>query len=251
MIDLTPLDVRKKRGDFSNKLRGYDPQEVDTFLEDVAARLEELVKENLRFQDRTEMLQERVDASDGREKAVQEALVTAQELRSDVKEQARREAELIEREARARIDALVVEAEKHLKERMGALEGLERQRSKFLKAFRTFLEREMDSVEVEEGRAPLEDTTVDLDLGGVWDAASASVGAPEHEGDPDDSSGNSPESAAPENASSEEAPESSTDDSPEASSDDSPQEPDGGKETPPDSSALWLYDLDEGGEGRG
>ncbi len=32
MIDLTPLDVRKKRGDFRRGLRGYDPEEVDHFL---------------------------------------------------------------------------------------------------------------------------------------------------------------------------------------------------------------------------
>ena len=45
MIDLTPLDVRKKRGDFGKRLRGYDPQEVDTFLELVAERMEVLVQE--------------------------------------------------------------------------------------------------------------------------------------------------------------------------------------------------------------
>ena len=39
MIDLTPLDVRSKRGDFRRILRGYEPQEVDTFLELVAERL--------------------------------------------------------------------------------------------------------------------------------------------------------------------------------------------------------------------
>ncbi|MFH1765104.1 MAG: DivIVA domain-containing protein, partial [Gemmatimonadota bacterium] len=36
MIDLTPLDVRKKRGDFRRILRGYDPEEVDTFMDLVA-----------------------------------------------------------------------------------------------------------------------------------------------------------------------------------------------------------------------
>ena len=44
MIDLTPLDVRKKRGDFRKSMRGYDPQEVDTFLDLVAMRMEELVQ---------------------------------------------------------------------------------------------------------------------------------------------------------------------------------------------------------------
>ena len=45
MIDLTPLDVRKKRGDFGKVLCSYDPQEVDTFLDLVGERMEELVKE--------------------------------------------------------------------------------------------------------------------------------------------------------------------------------------------------------------
>ena len=41
MIDLTPLDVRNKRGDFKKKLGGgYDPAEVDVFLELAADRLE-------------------------------------------------------------------------------------------------------------------------------------------------------------------------------------------------------------------
>ncbi|MSR22300.1 MAG: DivIVA domain-containing protein [Gemmatimonadetes bacterium] len=45
MIDLTPLDVRKKKGDFGKTMRGYDPREVDHFLELVTERMDELVKE--------------------------------------------------------------------------------------------------------------------------------------------------------------------------------------------------------------
>ena len=56
MIDLTPLDVRKKRGDFGRGVRGYNPQEVDGFLELVAERLEELVKENITLRERAERL---------------------------------------------------------------------------------------------------------------------------------------------------------------------------------------------------
>ena len=29
MIDLTPLDVRNKRGDFRKSMRGYEVQDVD------------------------------------------------------------------------------------------------------------------------------------------------------------------------------------------------------------------------------
>ena len=169
MIDLTPLDVRKKRGDFGKGLRGYDPQEVDSFLELVAERMEVLVKENLAFRGEIDQLGEKVVVQEGREQAVQEALVTAQELRQDVKKQARREAKLLEREARGRIKVMIAESEKLLTEHHNALQELERQRERFLKAFRTLLERELDTIEVEFGRAPLEDVTLDLELGqGSW-----------------------------------------------------------------------------------
>ena len=164
MIDLTPLDVRKKRGDFRRTMRGYDPQEVDFFLEVVAERMEALVKENLALQERSSLLGERVVSQEGREKAVNEALVTAQELREEIRSHAQREAELIRREAEANVETLIAGARRKVDEFRISLADLERQRTRFLKGFRTFLEREMDGLEVEESRAPLEDVPLDLDL---------------------------------------------------------------------------------------
>lgn len=165
MIDLTPLDVRKKRGDFAKTFRGYDVSEVDSFLELVAERMEVLVKENLKLQERSDRLGEQVNTHEGRENAIQDALVTAQELRRDVESQAQREAELMVREARGQIDEMVREAGKLLVERRSVLEELERQRERFLKAFRMLLEREMDTVESELSREPIEDITLDIDVG--------------------------------------------------------------------------------------
>ena len=177
MIDLTPLDVRKKRGDFGKGLRGYDPQEVDTFLELVAERMEVLVQENVAFRGRVGELEETVVAQQGREQAIQDALVTAQELRQDVKKQARREANLLEREAQGKIDLMIGESEKLLSEHRAALQELERQRERFLKAFRSLLERELDTVKVEFDRPPLEGVTLDLELG----RRSGSIEEPEGE----------------------------------------------------------------------
>ena len=97
MIDLTPLDVRNKRGDFKKLMRGYDPQAVDVFLEIAAERLEELVRENIVLRERAESLERQVGAQTGREQAVQEALVTAQEIRADVLAQAQRDADSVSR----------------------------------------------------------------------------------------------------------------------------------------------------------
>ena len=180
MIDLTPLDVRKKRGDFAKTLRGYDASEVDNFLELVAERMEALVKEKLELEERSDTLGKKVDAQEGRENAIQEALVTAQKLREDVKSQAQQEAELLLREARGRIEGMVNAAGRTLVERRAMLEELERQRERFLKSFRMLLERELDNVEVEFGREPIEGITLDIDVRPVGPLAEGndSVGAP-------------------------------------------------------------------------
>lgn len=188
MIDLTPLDVRKKRGDFKKSMRGYDTQEVDVFLEMAAERLEELVRENIQLRERAEALQQQVTAWSGREKAVQEALVTAQELRTEMKSQAQRHAELVLSEAQAEARRQLAEAEAEIRTRLrdserrleqarDALEETEHRRSRFIRSFRQLLEREMDVVEVEEGRAPLEERTVDLDLVGGRSAPAGTADA--------------------------------------------------------------------------
>lgn len=182
MIDLTPLDVRNKRGDFRKGLRGYEPHEVDAFLETVADRMDVLVRENLALRERAEELRTRVERQEARETAVQEALVSAQALREEIREQARREGDLLRRESdeearRLRAEAqdeaerlqreaerfaegVRSEVERLAREAQRELEELERSRRRFLKAYRGLLEREMDMVQVEETRTG----PADLDL---------------------------------------------------------------------------------------
>lgn len=182
MIDLTPLDVRNKRGDFRKIMRGYDPQEVDVFLEIAAERLEALVRENLQFRERTQLLQEQVTTQTDREQAVQDALVTAQELRTDIRTQSQREAEHLMREAETSAARMIAEAEAEVRGKMRGVErqfeeaqdtllDMERRRTRFLKEFRGLLARELDVVDVEEGRVPLEERPIDMDLGRSRDAA--------------------------------------------------------------------------------
>jgi DivIVA domain-containing protein len=164
-IDITPLDVRKKKGDFAKGMRGYAPAEVDAFLDLVAERMEEMTKELISLRERTGLLQSQADSQTARERAVQEALVSAQSLRDDIREQARREADLFRREAEAHAQRALADAERGVLERRAVLEDLERKRARFLKSFRLLLERELDTVVVEEGRPSLDDAPVELDLG--------------------------------------------------------------------------------------
>ncbi|HEX6908768.1 MAG TPA: DivIVA domain-containing protein [Longimicrobium sp.] len=153
MIDLTPLDVRKKRGDFRKVVRGYDPAAVDDFLETVAGRMEELVREQNAMAARVDSMTDAIAAYRDRERAMNEALVSAQQLREDVREQAAREADLVLREARAEAERIVGEARRQATAAAEALRRIQGQRVRFLRIFRTLVERQLQEIEMEEDRS--------------------------------------------------------------------------------------------------
>lgn len=152
MIDLTPLDVRKKKGDFRRALRGYEPEAVDAFLDLAAERLEELVRENATLRERNVQLTETLSSYRTREQAMNEALVSAQQLREDVRAQASREAELVLREARGEAERLLGEARQKVEAAAESARRVQGQRGRFLRSFRAFVERQLADIEMEEER---------------------------------------------------------------------------------------------------
>ncbi|HEV2147066.1 MAG TPA: DivIVA domain-containing protein [Longimicrobiaceae bacterium] len=152
MIDLTPLDVRKKKGDFARAMRGYDPARVDDFLDLVAQRMEELVRENGTLGARVDGLSVSITEYRERERALNDALVSAQQMREEMREQAQREAELILREARAEGERIVEDAKRQVLTASEALRRLQGQRTRFLRLFRALVERQLAEVEEEEAR---------------------------------------------------------------------------------------------------
>jgi cell division initiation protein len=92
------MDIRQQQ--FTVKMfRGFDVQEVDTFLEDVAEDYETLMRENALLKEQLQALEERTRGLETRERVLQETLVTTQRMVEEMKENARREAELVVREA--------------------------------------------------------------------------------------------------------------------------------------------------------
>jgi len=164
---LTAVDVR--RYDFATVLRGYDRARVDQFKEQVADEMERLMRSNSDLEEKARNFHEQLRAFRERDRALNEALVSAQQLRADVKEQATREADLIVREAQSEATALVEEARaeaKSLTETSQAsiaalraeIEQLERARRSYLAQVRALAERQIAEVSAfEEQRAFGED----------------------------------------------------------------------------------------------
>jgi cell division initiation protein len=107
---ISPHDIRHQQ--FTVRMfRGFEPHEVDAFLEDVADDYETLLKES-------QLLKEQVAAQDERQRGVlelertlQDTLLTTQRLVDEMKTVARREADEIRSAARHEAELIVREAE--------------------------------------------------------------------------------------------------------------------------------------------
>ena len=167
MIDLTPLEVRKKKGDFRRTFRGYDPELVDDFLDMAADRLDEVVRENIAITERVGRLEERVADYREREKALTEALVSAQEFRQERLNQASREADLRVAEASADAERIRAGALRDREREEEALRRVRARRAQLVESFRAFLQRELHQLDVETAALELSDAAVEA-AARVW-----------------------------------------------------------------------------------
>ncbi|MCE2940555.1 MAG: DivIVA domain-containing protein [Gemmatimonadota bacterium] len=142
---LTPLDVR--RYDFGTALRGYDKVRVDQFRDQVANELERLSRQIADLETRANGFLEQLRAFRERDKALNEALVSAQQLRAEIREQAEREAGLILREARAEGERILQVAREQVQALRQEAEQMEKARRTYLLQFRALTERQLAEVE--------------------------------------------------------------------------------------------------------
>jgi DivIVA domain-containing protein len=145
---LTPVDVR--RMEFPKSMRGYDQARVDDFREQVADELERLTRLNQDLDASVRSLTEQLRAFRDRDKALNDALVSAQQLRAEVREQSEREAQLILREARGEADRIVQGAQMQAMRFSEQIVLLARMRRGYLKQFRVMLERQLAEIAAEE-----------------------------------------------------------------------------------------------------
>ena len=141
---LTPLDIR--RYDFGTALRGYDKARVDEFRDQVGNEVEYLLKQVQDLEAKARGFHEQLRAFRERDKALNEALISAQQLRAEVREQAEREAQLVIREARAEGERLLDEARADLRKLEAERETLARRRRAYLTHMRMAAERHLAEI---------------------------------------------------------------------------------------------------------
>ncbi len=147
---LTPLDVRKQ--EFRRSLRGYEPLGVEDFRARVADELERILREKAVLEERVAALAEQLRAYRERERAMNEALVAAQQLREETRAGAQREAQVVVREAEAEAQRIVAAARTAQGEVERRSADVQRQFQAYVAGFRALLERQLAELQALDGQ---------------------------------------------------------------------------------------------------
>ena len=159
---ITPMDIRQQQ--FTVKMfRGFDVQEVDTFLEDVAQDYEALMRENTLLKEQLQVLEDRTRGLEERERVLQQTLVTTQRLTEEMKESARREAALAVREAEVAGEKLLEAARTEEAVIRSEIMLLKRNRRQLAEGIRSTIEMYQRMVEQALRSSPPEDASPGAD----------------------------------------------------------------------------------------
>jgi cell division initiation protein len=137
---ISALDIRQQQ--FTVRMfRGLDPQEVEAFLDNVAADYEAVVKENGLLKEQLAALEDRSRNITEHERTLQETLVTTHRLTEEMKQSAKREADMIVRDAELRGEKVTEELRGEEARIKLELQSLKRLRRQLLEEFRATLQR--------------------------------------------------------------------------------------------------------------
>jgi len=136
-MKITPLDIQQMV--FRTKLRGYDREEVNRFLEELSQTVELLNRDNAMLRERLGIAEQQMSELKRTETTLSSTLVAAQSLAEDVKRSANRDAELIVKEAELKAGEVIRQARVELGETQRDLSQLQKQRLLMVERMRATL----------------------------------------------------------------------------------------------------------------
>lgn len=141
-MPLTPLDIHNK--EFARRLRGYDEDQVNEFLDQVIKDYEGVIRENKELSSQLMTVQEKLDHFSTIEDTLSKTIIVAQEAADEVRSNAKKESQLIVKEAEKNADRIVNEALSKSRKISLEVEELKKQASIYRARFRTLVEAQLD-----------------------------------------------------------------------------------------------------------
>jgi len=147
---ITPLDIQQKQ--FPFKFRGFDPEEVDSFLELIREELEELLRENASLREETKRLERQLKEYKDLETTIRDTLIAARQMVEDYQNNAKKEADLIKKEAELKADEMIKEAQEKVIKIHEDITDLKGVRRHFKEEVRRLIESHLSMLEFDKER---------------------------------------------------------------------------------------------------
>jgi cell division initiation protein len=155
-MSILPIDIRRK--EFKSSFRGYDPIQVDDFLDAVADEFERNYTENQRIREEVSSLRDRLQQFEDLEGSIQAALVHAEQASNDlrraatqeaegIKQSAQREADFTIREAQSRSHQMLADSSARIERVQDSYTALQEAKRSFANDFRHILKSYADVME--------------------------------------------------------------------------------------------------------
>jgi len=145
-MHISPLDIRKQR--FRKTVMGFDPDQVNSFLEMVAGEFEALNRKTVELSSQLKLVEQKLEDYVKIEKNLNDTLLTAQRSTDEARMNAQKEAELILKDAQIRADRYEDESRNRVHKLEAEMLSLKAQRDSFLARFRSMLRDQLTLLEV-------------------------------------------------------------------------------------------------------
>ncbi|WP_044035544.1 DivIVA domain-containing protein [Candidatus Arthromitus sp. SFB-rat-Yit] len=144
-MKITPVDITNK--EFRKMLRGYDPEEVDEFLDQIVEDYEELFKENSLLKEKINAMNEKIEHYSKIESTIQNTLLLAQNAAEQAKVSSQKEADMVIKHANDSAKKILDKAHTDVVSITQEYDRLKQEFVKFRAKFRNFITVQMDTFE--------------------------------------------------------------------------------------------------------
>jgi cell division initiation protein len=175
-MKISPIEIRQQ--EFTKKMRGYDPDEVQSFLETLADEIQKLNEDNESLTSEVESLTEQINEYKKIEKNLQDTLLNAQESSAKSMEATKKQASLMIREAELKASQIIEKARESTNDIRNAVVNLREEKDLILAKLKAIVSSQANLLELKVERAGDEKTKgkkieesnkMDIDINDILD----------------------------------------------------------------------------------
>lgn len=147
---ITPLDIQQKQ--FAQKFRGFDMEEVDSFLELIREEMEELLRDNANLREEARRFEKQLKEYKNIETTLRDTLLKTQEIVEEYRATAKRDAELVRKEAELEAERILHSAQERVVKIHEDITDLKGIRRHFKEELRRLIEGHLTMIEFDRER---------------------------------------------------------------------------------------------------